>query len=88
MPPALMPGLRGASAWSIEGVGVAKVLPMSLFLGLTHRWEVHYLRSRNSHFLFLQLFLMLFFFPRKFIHEVFSWEVAPDDEFSCYDTGV
>lgn len=52
MPPALMPGLRGASAWSIEGVGVAKVLPISLFLGLTHRWEVHYLRSRNSHSFF------------------------------------
>lgn len=42
-----------ASAWGALAVGVATVLPISVFFGLTHRWEgQHLVRRRISHSFF------------------------------------
>lgn len=68
-----------ASAWGAQAVGVATVLPISVFFGLTHRREgQHFLRRRNSHSFFSLSFATTscFFrchdllFPRQPVAEV------------------
>lgn len=61
-----------ASAWGAQAVGVATVFPISVFFGLTHRWEgQHFLRRRISHSFFchnvfcLVEFLSLTFMSKK-----------------------
>lgn len=57
-----------ASAWGAQAVGVATVLPISVFFGLTHRREgQHFLRRRDSHSFFChnQFFCHDLLFPRQ-----------------------
>lgn len=50
-----------ASAWGAQAVGVAMVLPISVFFGLTHRWEgQHFIRRRISHSFFNHSLFILF----------------------------